>query len=841
MTGPLTLLLVSTDEQRRQVLENAVKKTNAFEQVISVANSNQALTILKKRNISFLVSEINIGNLDGWRLSRMIRSQIFVADKDTPIVLLTSTYCERIAETTARFFGVNAVLAYEHLEQLPTVLANSLSSALPRQEKLPLLVIEDTEDTAELAKRILQQRFDITVANDGKSGVEMFRQKEYAIILLDVMLPQMSGHQVLDIIMREKPSQSVVIMTAHGNMDIAEELMIKGAVDYIQKPFHAEQLRKVCEIASRREDFMISNQQFAEKVQALQTSENQYRSLSLVHQRLLDHLSTVIIELDHQGHIRFINKAWENLTGYSIEDTLGKSFYEFICPSNNTDSQHYARTLRRLLDGKISNDPLEFKLTHLLGKEIWVEGRFDRLTHDESGVNGVTAAIDDISARKKAEEQLQHLASHDKLTGLRNRYYFDGELSRLTKESWRSKSANCLLYIDLDHFKVINDTQGHQQGDMVLKEVTNSLQRRLRDSDILCRIGGDEFVVILYQTSAERAYIIAKEICELIEQGHYQFDDKVYKITCSIGIAEINGQTQDPQEYLKQADIALYVAKNRGRNIVHCYTNDDKESDDFRTSVEWSHRLQEAIVNDNIVLHFQPIINIQSQKVAYFEALVRLQLDNELIFPGQFISALERAEDINILDHQVVSKAIYLLSQYPELKRVAINLSAQAFSDERLVPLIEDKLESYGVSPQRIIFELTESASLNNLSATRRMVARLTELGCEFSIDDFGTGFSTFSYLKELPAHSVKIDGTFVKDMVTDSIDSALVKAIHEVAKALKKKSVAEFVESKEILERLSEIGVEYAQGYYISKPLPIEEIVKKYGLQTTIDVEVTH
>lgn len=229
-------------------------------------------------------------------------------------------------------------------------------------------------------------------------------------------------------------------------------------------------------------------------------------------------------------------------------------------------------------------------------------------------------------------------------------------------------------------------------------------------------------------------------------------------------------------------------------------------------------------------MHFQPIINIQSKEVAYFEALVRLNIDDKMIFPGQFIPALERAEDIHLLDHQVVSKTIWMLSQYPCLKKVAINLSAQAFSDERLLPIIENKLERYDVSPSRVIFELTESASLTNLTATQRMIRRLTEMGCEFSVDDFGTGFSTFAYLKELPANSVKIDGSFVKDMLNDPIDLALVKAIKDVAHSLDKYSVAEFVENGDILAKLQEIGVDYAQGYHISKPLPIEEITEKYG-----------
>lgn len=824
MNESLTLLLVSTSQSRREKIEKTINRAQVFT-VISTSNSTEAIKVLKTQRIHFIVSEIDIGSVDGWRLSRMVRSNIYDSAPDVPFVLITSTYCERIAETTARVFEIDAVVPFERLQMLSGALSNAFSSDIKREDKLPVLVIEDTEDTADLVKRILRRNFDTDIAYNGKDGIALFREKRYAIILLDVMLPGMNGYEVLEVILSERPQQTVVVMTAHGNMDMAEELMMIGASDYIQKPFHAEQLRKVCEIAAQRQDFMVSNAQFAEKVKALEASEESYRSLSQAHSKLLNHLSTVILELDRQGDIHFLNQAWQNLTGYSVADSLTQPFVRFICPSHEEREGVFVDTLEDMYKGRIESCTLEFKLLHKNAKDIWVEGRFD-VTRGQDEIVGITATIDNITGRKEAELRLQHLALHDTLTGLHNRYFFDGELNRVASLSSRNNSIHCLLYIDLDHFKVINDTQGHQQGDMVLKEVANTLSRRLRESDLLCRIGGDEFAVLLFDTDLETAANIAQEVCSRIVQGHYQFGDRIYKISCSIGISRIDGSSKDAHEYLKQADIALYVAKKRGRNLVHCYSHEDKESDDFKNSIEWAHKLQEAIINDNIVMHFQPVIDIRTEEVAYFEALVRLTMDGKMIFPGQFIPALERAEDIHLLDHQVVSKTIWMLSEYPCLEKVAINLSAQAFSDERLLPIIESKLEKYDVSPQRVIFELTESASLTNLTATQRMISRLTEMGCEFSIDDFGTGFSTFAYLKELPANSVKIDGSFVKDMLNDPIDMALVKAIREVAHSLDKKSVAEFVENKAILDRLSEIGVDYAQGYHISKPLPIEEIM---------------
>ena len=672
---------------------------------------------------------------------------------------------------------------------------------------------------------MLRFNYDIEIAEDGKKGVELYLQKEYAIVLLDVMLPQMSGQQVLDVIMKHNPSQAVVVMTAHGGIDIAEDMILKGAVDFIQKPFRAEQLRKVVDVAAQREDFMISNAQFEEKVVALQQSESRFKALSTAHQRVLDHLSTVVMELTLDGKVKFVNRAWWELTGFTTDKSLGQPFVNYISDQEEAPQNHNVRDmLRQVLDGRKTYNKAEFQIKDSWGINHWVEGQFNQLK-TEGKISGVTLTLDNIDERKQAEEQLNHLALHDTLTDLYNRYYFDRKLKQLSESAMNEGHCHSLLYIDLDHFKVINDTQGHQQGDAILKMVASKVYDFKRASDILCRIGGDEFALLLTHTNKSEAATIAQELCELMQQDHYSFDDRIFRISCSVGIAEIDGSAHEAQTYLQQADIALYVAKRRGRNLAHTYTAEDRDSEDFKVSVQWVHTLQQAIVNDQIILHFQPVVCTKSHDVAYYEALVRLQMDGRLIYPGEFIPALERAEDINLLDHQVISKAIYMLSEHDSLNKIAINLSAQAFSDEKLLPLIRSKLEEYQVKPQRIIFELTESASLSNLAATQDMIMSLKKLGCEFSIDDFGTGFSTFSYLKQLPADSIKIDGSFVKDMAGEAIDFALVKAIGEIAKALHKKSVAEFVEDEETFELLKELGVDYAQGYFFSKPVSINEI----------------
>jgi diguanylate cyclase (GGDEF)-like protein/PAS domain S-box-containing protein len=822
MFQQLTILLVTSDAA---VKHRILRLTEQEQYLLSYAkDSAQAITTLKHTAIDLIICDTHIGQLDGWRLARMVRAQLFKCHKSTPFVLLTQTYCEHIAETTAIAFAIDKVVAKDKLDVLPEVLQQFERAKLPKPYVLSVLVVEDDPDIAELTCRILKSNYKVDIESTGAAGLARYKASTYDIVLLDVQLPEMSGAQVLHEIMRINPNQAVVIMTAHGGTDLAEQLMIEGAVDFVTKPFKAEQLRKVISIAAHRENYLISNKQFEEKVLTIKRSEDEYRQLSQTHERLLDHLATVVMELDLNGQIVFANRAWSALTGYSLEEVESEYLAPFAyCKAGRVQTLVNFH-LKNIIGGQASSAEMEFELKHKSGRPIWVKAVFNNIEKNGQTV-GVTASIDNIDDRKKAEIQLNHLASHDTLTDLYNRHYFDTQLNRLCDSSLHDGKVHTLLYIDLDHFKVVNDTQGHQQGDIILKEVAKSLTSFKREVDIICRIGGDEFAILLPNTNRDQAKRTAQNICDMLQQGHYKFGDRVYRISGSIGISEINGSESTPESYLQQADIALYVAKNRGRNLVHVFSKEDKDSEDFQVSVHWMHILRQAIIDDNLILHFQPVIHAKDKTIAYYEALVRLRIDEKLVMPNEFIPALERVEDIKLLDHQVISKAIYMMSVHKTLHKAAINLSAQAFSDERLLPLVKEKLTQYNVEPNRIIFEVTESASLTNLSATQSMIQALMELGCEFSIDDFGTGFSTFSYLKQLPANCVKIDGSFVKDMLKNPIDMALVKAICEVAKALNKTTVAEFVENEDTLIALRKLGVDYLQGYHISRPRDIHHL----------------
>lgn len=824
MPANIEILLVNADAMLRRAIRERLCASGYG--VVEADSGLAAVGILQTVAVQLVVMDISIGDLDGWRLARIIRSGIYRCEKNTPIILVTKSWCERITQITAREFGVNHLLSFDDLEDLPQLVENCLVGPITGLLSPRLLVVDDHSDIAELVARILRNKFSVEVASDGPSGLAAWLEGRHDLVLLDVMLPGMSGPDILERILRIAPQQPVVIMTAHSSMDLAEELMTKGAVDFISKPFRADQLRQVCELASRREDYLVSNAQFAARLDALQERTEAYRKVSEDHQRLLDNLSTVIFELDEKGCIKFLSRAWTRLTGFSIEESLRMPLTSFLSTEGRLQKSRYLRHFRALVSGKRQQCEFELQLLTSKKKVVWLACKLDALKYGQDKLT-IFGCLDDISKRKKVQQELEFLAMHDNLTGVNNRHYFENIIRQMSASAARVNDSHALLYIDLDHFKVINDTFGHNHGDIVLRDIASLLKTRLRKSDVLCRIGGDEFAVLINNCAHGQARATADAICELVQGYQYSLAGQQLSLSCSIGVCKIDGKQENAASYLKQADTALYVAKRRGRNLVHFYNPADRESADLRASIDWARRFRKAIRDGHLSLLFQPVLHIASGEIAHYEALIRMTLPDEgVVLPGSFIPALEDAGEMAVLDHWVVEHAIDLLSQFPKLHQVAINLSAQAFRDERLVSLVEELLEEKQVDPQRIIFELTESASMTNVTATQKMIEQLRKIGCSFALDDFGTGFSTFSYLKQFPAESIKVDGSFIVQLENSREDQAVVRAISEVAKALGKLTVAEYVENETLLDLVSGLGIDYAQGYFIGLPTPVENII---------------
>jgi len=822
--SPINLLIVNSDDAALAAI-SASLQADGLHNLVCVESAQKALRTLRQQAIDVLIVDIDTPDMDGWRLSRLVRSGILKCRADLPIIIIASTWCERIAEVTAREYGINHLLALDHINQLPTLVRQLTTPEHNATQKPRLLVVEDEPDTADLIKRVLAPAFDIEIAYEGDTGLKAWIQGRHDLVLLDVMLPKLSGRDILIEIQSVDPKQPVVIMTAHTTTEQAEELMLLGAVDFLPKPFRAEQLRKVCDIAIHREDYLVSNAQFAARVNSLQERELAFRQLYENHHQLLNDLQSVVMELDAEFRICYLNRAWETMMGFPIAECIGVSLESFIAPDDLGQYTLFKNKIRKALHHNKPCPEIEICLSNKHGQKLWVQLKISRSTKAEQQSN-LTVCLDNITERRESQEQLKYLAMHDSLTGLYNRHFFETTLAQLTADSVRNNRQHALVYLDLDHFKVINDTFGHQKGDEVLREMSHLLSKRIRGADILCRLGGDEFAILLRDIHSKEVHEFAQSIQQIIGEFSFQLQEQRINLGSSIGLTLIDGSTNNAEEHLMRADIALYVAKGRGRNLIHQYDPLDSESDELRHSINMSQKVRKAISEDRMTLYFQPIFDVKKQKISYYEALVRMiEPDGRIVGPDNFIPALESAGEMHLLDRWIIKLALRTLKSNDELIHIAINLSAQAFKDDNLVPTILENLKATGVDPKRITFELTESASLFNLHITQRVIAELHKLGCSFSVDDFGSGFSSFAYLKDLPADYIKLDGSFIQNLHRDQIDQTLVRSMIQVIQALGKKAVAEYVENEEILQILKEMNIDFVQGYHIGHPLPVEQI----------------
>jgi diguanylate cyclase (GGDEF)-like protein len=424
---------------------------------------------------------------------------------------------------------------------------------------------------------------------------------------------------------------------------------------------------------------------------------------------------------------------------------------------------------------------------------------------------------------RQERERLRYLATHDPLTKLLNRAMLMETLQEAVLAA-REGDRSALIYIDLDNFKLINDSLGHGVGDKVLAEVASVLQRSVRSHDISFRLGGDEFAVLLRGISLEKAEAISERIRAQIQDFAFSDSTKTFIVGASIGITIVDG-TVGGDEVIAFADSACYSAKAHGRNRMEVYDGSDESMAEFRSQAPRAAEIKDAIATDRFEILFQPIVDLQTLVPSFYEVLVRLPSNGNLLLPGTFLPAAERFHLIPEIDRQVINKALSHLSASNSL-HLAINLSGQSFADRTLADFIEASFKAAGVEPCRATFEITETAMISNLAAARTMMRQLSGAGFRFALDDFGAGFSSFSYLKDLIPNYLKMDGSFIRDAENDQSKWIFVEMMNDIAHRLKIKSIAEFVAMETTLGKLREIGVDFAQGFLFGEPGPPPGIV---------------
>jgi len=547
-------------------------------------------------------------------------------------------------------------------------------------------------------------------------------------------------------------------------------------------------------------------------------------------QTTLESIGDAVIATDNECNVTYMNPVAEALTGWREVESIGQPLDVVFSIINEETGQPARNPARSCMEeGQTLGLVNHTGLLHKEGHIISIEDSAAPIRQESGNIIGAVLVFHDVTEARSMAKELEFHANYDALTGLVNRRQFDQELKQAMVTVRETHNDYALMYLDLDQFKLINDTCGHSAGDELLKLLVSLIKPRMRGTDILARLGGDEFGILLENCPANKAFEIANEVRVIVEEFRYSYDDVIFNLGVSIGVVNLMDiwdiKAVDP---LKLADTACYAAKDAGRNKVHVYRVNDAEFEFRQGEMSWVSKITSALDNHDFTLFCQPILPLAANLKPSIEILIRMLDDKtgDIISPGAFLPAAERYDLIEKLDRWVVESTFTFFQQHHNLLNgldyCSINLSGRSIGSEDFLKFLQVTFIKTKVPYNKIAFEVTETAAIQNLSFASTFMAEMQGLGCEFFLDDFGAGMSSFAYLKQLPVNKLKIDGLFVRDIYEDAIDYAMVKSINDVGHAVGMETIAEFVETDEVLVILNQLGVDYVQGYRISKPLPL-------------------
>ena len=546
------------------------------------------------------------------------------------------------------------------------------------------------------------------------------------------------------------------------------------------------------------------------------------------HLLALNSISEAIITTDAEGLITYMNPAAEALSGSIAEQVAGKPLEAVVGLVDETDRRLLADPIKQALTSgaSVNLSRRALLISRANGSERSIELSASPIRVGAAELAGAVVLLHDVTEMRGLARQMSYQATHDALTGLVNRREFERRLEESIDSGHRGDSQHVLCYLDLDRFKVVNDTSGHLAGDSMLREVAKVLRDAVRDSDTVGRIGGDEFGMLLMGCPLEKARQIADDVCRAVNDYRFVWKDKIFNIGVSIGLVEISRESGAIEELLAAADSACYVAKKQGSGRVVVYSARDEALARHTGEIQWLQRLQNALKENRFHLYHQPIVPAYGVNGGgpAMEVLVRLQDESgHEVPPSEFVKAAERYRLMALVDRWVVQTTLAALGRgaipVPPNRSVAINVSGQTLSDVQFLEFVVECLDSTGVNPAQVCFEITESAVVANLDHARRFVGVLHGMGCQFALDDFGSGVGSFSNLKNLPMDYLKIDGSFMRNLERDSVNQAMVTAMIKLARTLNFKVIAEQIEDVATLDTARRMGVDYVQGYAVGKP----------------------
>ncbi|MEA3105756.1 MAG: hypothetical protein QOI88_361 [Gammaproteobacteria bacterium] len=546
----------------------------------------------------------------------------------------------------------------------------------------------------------------------------------------------------------------------------------------------------------------------------------------------LDAMGESVVTVDADGRIDYINTAAEALLGQRLDQVVGKSFPEVASLVDEADRRSLGDPVRMALvaGGRVTMGRRAVLVPANGGTERSVELSVSPLKSETGEATGLVLVLHDTSELRGLTRQMTYQASHDALTGLVNRREFERRLQEALESAQTGDAAHALCYLDLDRFKVVNDTCGHTAGDNMLREVASIVKEAVRDSDTAGRLGGDEFALLLVGCPLEKARQIADDVVRSVNDFRFVWKDKIFNIGVSIGIVEIGRGGGAIEDLMNSADSACYVAKKQGGVHVHVYSAREEANARHSGEIHWLQKLQGALRDNKFELYFQPIVHAQLGGVRgpAIEVFVRMEGENgqPAAPPADFIRAAERYRLMPYVDRWVVQTVLSALGRgglrVPVGRSVAINVAGQTLGDSEFLEFVVDCFDHTGANPGDICFEVTESSVVANLDHARRFIAVLHGMGCEFALDDFGSGLSSFSTLKTLPIDYLKIDGSFIRNLAEDTVNQAMVAAMIELSRSLNFRVVAEQVEDQLSLDAVKRMGIDFVQGFVIARPQPL-------------------
>jgi diguanylate cyclase (GGDEF)-like protein/PAS domain S-box-containing protein len=658
-------------------------------------------------------------------------------------------------------------------------------------------------------------------ANDGRAqrarAVEPLLESIWPFLSLVIVLVALALADFL--LVEPAPSARVALLAIRVIASIG--LLILAGITLRGLFRQRRKLEKALAASEERLVTSLSDIQKRKQAEALLFEEKERAQVTLAS------IADAVVTVDTTGRIEFLNPVAERLTGWPLEEARQRAVAEvFAVVDEGTGAPIADPVARVLTDGAVVEGDRNVVLLCRGAESIAIDYSVAPIRDRGADIVGAVLVIQDMSRERQYAARLSNLASHDALTGLLNRREFEQRLRAIVERREEAEGQHAVLYLDLDQFKVVNDTSGHAAGDELLRQVGALLRPRLREGDVLARLGGDEFGVLLPHCPPAPALRIGEALRKAIVDFRFAWKNRSFTIGVSIGLVNLAEGPHTLASALSAADAACYLAKDKGRNRVQVYRPEDSEVALRRGEMEWVHRLHRALADDRLCLFSQPIraMHTPDAYAHHEELLVRLvDEQNELIAPIAFIPAAERYHLMPSIDRWVIRTAFRVITDQRAAGNTsgtyAINISGASIGDDQFLDYVRENFARFRIPHAAICFEITETTAVTSLSKAADFIGALREPGCRFALDDFGVGVSSFTYLKQLPVDYLKIDGSFVKNMLNDPVDAAMVEAIHRIGRVMGKQTIAESVETVATLDALRSVGVDYAQGNAIAPP----------------------